>query len=166
MTPEQQKEELSKAYVHAIAARNRFKLREWAVDDGCVDVTVAAGGPLGGGKYDDPRIDLQLKCTSRATVVKKDCIAWPLKRAHYEKLVASKIIPHLLVVLVLPPREEDWLEHSVDELILRRCAYWVKMTGMPAISTPTTTVRLPRTNHFSPRQLKALLTTFSRTGAL
>jgi Domain of unknown function (DUF4365) len=166
MTPEQQKEEFSKAYVHAVAARNRFKLGEWTVDDGCLDVTVAAEGTLGGGKYEAPRVDLQLKCTSRAAVVKTDFISWPFEREHYDKLIASKIVPHLLVVLVLPPNEKDWLEHSVDQLILRRCAYWVKMTGMPAIKNQTSTVRLPRSQVFSPEQLKMILTTISRTGTL
>jgi len=166
MTPEQQKEEISKAYVHAVAARNRFKLGEWTVDDGCLDVTIAAEGTLGGGKYEAPRVDIQLKCTSRAAVVKDEFISWQLERDHYSKLIASKIIPHLLVVLVLPPNEKDWLDHSADQLILRRCAYWVKTTGMPAIAKPTSTVRLPRTQVFSPEQLKAILTTISRTGTL
>jgi hypothetical protein len=109
MTPNQQKEELSRAYLHAVAARGRFKLGEWSVDDGCLDVSIAAEGTLGGGKYADPCVNVQLKCTSRASVVTKSHIAWPLKRVHYEKLIATKIAPHLLVVLVLPPEKAGGL---------------------------------------------------------
>lgn len=166
MTPEQQKEEISKAYLHAVAARKRFKVGVWSVDDGCLDVSIGAEGSLGGGKYESPRVDVQLKCTSRASVVKKGFLSWSLERKHHDKLIASKVVPHLLVVLVLPPDEKEWLDHSVDRLILRRCAYWVKTTGLPPLTGPTGTVRLPVSQVFSPDQLEDILTTISRTGTL
>ena len=56
--------------------------------------------------------------------------------------------------------------HSVDQLILRRCAYWLKMTGRPPINGATATVKLPTANVFSPAQLATILTTVSRTGTL
>ncbi len=49
MTPNRQREEISKAYVAAVAARCGFKLGEWSQDDGCLDSTIAAAGVLGGG---------------------------------------------------------------------------------------------------------------------
>jgi len=42
VTPNQQREELSKAYVAAVAARCGFKLGTWNQDDDCLDVTIGA----------------------------------------------------------------------------------------------------------------------------
>jgi len=166
MTPEQRKEEIGRAYVHAVAARHGFKIGTWSVDDGCLDVTVGREGTLGGGTIANPKLDLQLKCTSRASLVRGDHVAWKLGRAHYDKLVAPSATPQLLVVLVLPDDEGTWIEHSTDALLLRRCAYWQKMTGMPAIARDSTTVKLPLANLFSPDALLAMMTTISKKGTL
>ncbi|MDY7229403.1 DUF4365 domain-containing protein [Hyalangium rubrum] len=162
MTREQQKEEISKAYVHAVAARCGFAVGQWSQDQGCVDVSIGASGALGGGTLEDPRIDLQLKCTSDAGHVREDHIAWQLSRSHYDKLRARSSVPKLLVVLVLPEREAEWMRHSVEALIIKRCAYWLSMSGMPAVSSESRVVQLPRTNLFSPEQLNAMMERVSR----
>lgn len=122
MTPEQQKEELSKAYIHAVAARCGFAVGHWSQDHGGVDTTIGAGGAPAPGGLSRPKIDIQLKCTSRTDVLKVDHLVWTLDRAHYDGLRARSHQPHLLVVLMLPEREEEWVEHTLDRLILRRCA--------------------------------------------
>jgi hypothetical protein len=162
MTPEQRKEEISRAYVHAVAARCGFALGSWSQDQGCVDVSIGASSALGGGTLEDPRIDLQLKCTSDVRHLHEDHVAWQLTRTHYDKLRARSSIPKLLVVLVLPELEAEWLEHSVESLIIRRCAYWLAMAGMPAITTESKVVHLPRANVFSPAQLMSMMERVSR----
>lgn len=166
MTPEQRKEELSKAYLHAIAARCGFAIGNWSQDHGGVDVTIGAGKALGYGRLSRPKIDIQLKCTSRLDIQKGDYIVWSLDRTHYDTLRAEALQPHLLVVLVLPEQEDAWLEHTVDALILRRCAFYVKMTGLPYKDSDTVTVRIPRSNVFSPEQLLVLMTRISEEGCL
>src|SRR5690606_17055731 len=87
-----------------------------------------------------------------------DHIAWPLKLKHYDALRADAQAPHLLVVLLLPKDLENSVEHSAEQLVLRRCAYWVTMTGMaPASSKTSTTVQLPKTQLFSPDALTKIL---------
>ena len=58
------------------------------------------------------------------------------------------------------------MEHSIDALLLRRCAYWQKMTGMPPISRDSTTVKLPLANVFSPDGLLTMMTSISKKGTL
>jgi hypothetical protein len=166
MTPEQRKEEIGKAYVHAVAARHGFKIGTWSVDDGCLDVTIGSAGTLGGGTLAGPKLDLQLKCTSRKSIVRKDHVAWKLSRTHYDRLIAPSTTSCLLVVLVLPEDERHWVSHTVDTLVLRRCAYFRKMTGLPAVSSETTVVRLPKANVLSPDALAAMMTEISTKGAL
>ena len=63
-------------------------------------------------------------------------------------------VPRFLVVLFLPPTDKDWLVHSVDSLILRRCAYWVSLRNAPATTNSTaTTVYLPKAQIFGPSEL-------------
>ena len=162
MTPEQRKEELSRAYVHAVAARCGFAVGSWSQDQGCVDVSIGAGSALGGGTLEDPRLDLQLKCTSDVRHQTEDHIVWKLSRVHYDKLRARSSIPKLLVVLVLPGTEPEWMEHSPEALVIRRCAYWLSMVGMPPITTESKVVHLPRTHVFSPEQLRSMMERVSR----
>lgn len=162
MTPEQQKEEISRAYVYAIAACCGFAVSNWSQDQGCVDVSIGASGALGGGTLEDPRIDLQLKCTSDARHLHEEHITWQLSRAHYDKLRARSSSPKLLVVLVLPEREAEWMEHGIESLTIRRCAWWLSLSGMPPITTESKNLHLPRTNVFSPEQLKSMMERVSR----
>lgn len=65
--------------------------------------------------------------------------------------------PQILVVLVLPEDEATWIEHSVEALLIRRCAYWLRMDGQPKISAGFKTVHIPMANIFSPDGLMALM---------
>lgn len=165
MTPEQQKEELSKAYLLAVAARCGFAVGTWSQDHGGVDATVSAGGTVGGGARSRPKIDVQLKCTAQQSLLREEFLSWTLERAHYDGLRHPACDPHILVVLLLPEREDEWLEHGPDRLILRRCAWWVCMTGMPEREGDSVTVRLPREQVFSPDQLRLMMTRVSRGGS-
>lgn len=102
MTPNQQLEELSEAYVTAVAASCGFKIGSWSQDDDCLDLTIGAPGVLGGGTLRSPKIDVQLKCSSDPRHEHKEHLVWSLRRDHYDKLRAPSLVPHLLVVVMLP----------------------------------------------------------------
>ncbi|PRQ09795.1 DUF4365 domain-containing protein [Enhygromyxa salina] len=168
MTPNQQREEISKAYIAAIAARCGYKLGTWSQDDDCLDVTIGVAGVLGGGTLAGPKIDLQLKCSSDQRHVHDQHIAWSLERAHYDRLRHDCHTPILLVVLMLPADEHEWISYSNEELIMRRCAYWEHLHGrLPLVGdAATTTIHIPRTNLFCPDSLRSMMTRISRGDAL
>jgi len=161
MTPKQQREEISKAYVHAVAARCGFKVGNWSQDAGCIDVSIAATGIVGAGTFIDPQVDLQLKASDDPRHILQDGrVACTIRHAHHEQLVAARSIPKLLVVLVLPTDAEQWITHTPESLILRRCAWWKRMTGEPSLSPSRegyVTVHLPQSQHFSPQGLQDLM---------
>jgi hypothetical protein len=71
--------------------------------------------------------------------------------------------PRLLVVLLLPEDAIEWLRHSEEGLVARRCAYWVSLRGAPeSDNTDRQTVFIPKTQVFSPQSLTELMTRFSR----
>lgn len=108
-------------------------------------------------------MDVQLKATTQQKLEHDDFVSWTLDIQHYDSLRAPATSPHLLVVLLLPENADDSIEHTVEHIRIRRCAYWVKMTGMEEVTGQATkTVRLPRTNVFSPEALDAILAQISR----
>ena len=61
-------------------------------------------------------------------------------------------------MLVLPEEEADWVSQSVDELILRRCAYWFSLRGSePTTATSSRRLFIPREQVFSVQALQDLL---------
>lgn len=163
MTPEQQKEEISKAYVAAVAARCSYALGAWSQDQGGLDITIGAASPVGGGHIAAPRIDLQLKCTSDQNRVKKEHVSWQFKTADkHDTLVAPRLAPMFLVIMVLPGDPTGWIVHSEDELIMRRCAYYALMSGEPKATVAAPTVQVPFANVFSPDALERLMERVSK----
>ena len=70
------------------------------------------------------------------------------------------MLPHLLVVVVLPEDEAEWLAQTEEQLILRRCGYWMSLRGRDEIQgdAGSTTVYIPRTQVFSVEELEKLMT--------
>ncbi len=162
MTPEQRQEEISKAYLHAVAAHCGYAVGSWTQDHGGLDATIGAARPVGAGYLAKPKVDVQLKATRRADVEHEDFISWQLEGPHYDGLVAEATAPHLLVVLLLPHDIEQAIEHTVEHLLIRRCAYWKTMTGTAARSVADPTVRLPKSQQFSPETLRSIMEYASR----
>lgn len=131
---------------------------------GCLDTTIGAAATVGTGHLAKPKIDIQLKATRQQNVEREEYVSWTLDIKHYDSLRAPAIAPHLLVVLLLPDDVEESIEHTAEQLVLRRCAYWVMMTGMDAAPAgqQTRTVRLPKSQLFSPGALTVLMEKVSR----
>jgi hypothetical protein len=65
--------------------------------------------------------------------------------------------PRILIVLVMPEDEAQWLSQSVDELVVRHCAYWVSLEGHPPpTTTRTVRIAIPRGNVFSVEAVRGM----------
>ena len=62
-------------------------------------------------------------------------------------------------MLDLPTEQSEWVTVTVDELVLRRCAYWLDLSGANALpeKAATTTVRIPERNLFNVEGLGRLM---------
>jgi hypothetical protein len=91
-------------------------------------------------------------------VLKADHIAFPLPIKNYDDLRVETITARILIVLVMPENEVEWLECSQDALSLRRCAYWHTLLREPeTINSTTITVYLPRSQMFTRGSLAAMM---------
>jgi len=152
-------EGLSCAYVQAVAASAGYVTKVPDVDRDSVDVTISAGGRM------RPSLDLQLKATINLRAL-GDGYSFPLPIKNYNDLRAETQTPRILVVLDMPTEREHWLSVSVDELIIRKSAYWMSLRGLDeSTNTTSVTVHIPQINYFDVNGLIDLMNR-SRTGTI
>lgn len=163
MTENEQKQQLSVAYVHAVAACAGYACQSTIVDDDSVDVTIAAKGHVHSRSVlRSPRLEVQLKATSQ-NILGDDKVTFPLPVKNYDELRCETMIPRLLVVFLLPEDNTTWLEQSEEQMISRKCAYWVSLLGKPDTNNTTSdTVHLPRANCLTVSTLRQMMETVSR----
>lgn len=152
-----QKEQFSIAYVRAVIAAAGYNVYKMEVDEDSVDLGIAATASLDLPLR--PRLDLQLKCTAGEGVLHDEFMHFPLKVKNYGDLRNSGLVPQALVVVIVPTAVEDWLTQTEEQLVLRRCGYWLSLLGEPAVdNAESVTVRIPRTQQFTPLALQDMMT--------
>jgi hypothetical protein len=159
LTENKIKEEISLAYVLAVAATKGFSTEITRVDSDSIDATIRYNGYLDpdSSTLYSPEIKLQLKATSNPNL-REDFIHFPLPLKNYNDLKARSGTPRLLVVLCLTEEKENWLKHSPDELVLQKCAYFLNLKDYPDTENDTSvTVKIPLANLFSPELVYDLM---------
>ncbi len=146
-------EELSRRYVETISTCIGSKTTSTSVDDDSIDITIEKS--IGR----RPKIDAQLKSTSLdKNANSQDHFPFDLKVKNFNDLVLDSFSPRILIVYLLPENDNDWVKHSLKELSMCGCAYWVSLKGKEK-STNKATVRVdvPFRNVLSPDNLDLLL---------
>lgn len=153
LSVQDQEEELSLAYVAAVAAKAGYVMATSSKDRDGIDLTIRGGPAVW------PLIDIQLKATINLGQACDGCFRFPLKRRNYDLLRQEKtMMPRLLVVLDLPKDADQWLEITSRALMLRRAAYWVSLRGSPETLNKTSiTIKIPKENLFDVSSLRALM---------
>ncbi len=157
----QQKEQFSNTYLQALTSVAGYSLYKPFVDDDSVDWGIAAKG--GEGIVRAPRLELQLKSTSRE-VLDNNTIRYPLKLKNYNDLILNGYAtPRILVVVIIPETPQNWLKQTEEELCLRHCGYWLSLRGMPpTTNTTNVTITILRTNQFTVTALQSIMLNISK----
>lgn len=160
LTQNNLKSELSYGVLHAVAARARFgcEIGGRHSDDLGIDARIVVQDYFG---EDAPltnfTLDIQLKATSQQLSFDGERFSFRLTTAHYDKLRSESVVaPRYLVVLLLPENAAEWLELTSEQLICRRCLYWVSLLGAPEVSTQNISVYLPDSQILTPDALREL----------
>ena len=151
------KEMFSIAYINAVAARVGLELSQIQYDvDGVDGMLVSSVGTA-------PQVNFQAKSTSRREVWRGDHIAIALPKTNYDRLRIPKFVPRILIVVLLPEDQADWLRQTPDQLCLRRCAYWTSLRDAPDVpNVSTKTVRIPTEEMFDQAALTDMLDRIGR----
>ena len=135
-------------------------------DNRGVDGLINAFGPFGpnDGYLESVDIDVQLKATKQQPKQTTTHFSYFLDSvAQYDVLRSDKWgTPRILVVLFLPEKREEWLLHDTNQLLLRRCAYWVSLHQATACSNKSgQTIYLPKKQCLDASNLLALCSRLS-----
>ena len=160
MTQNDIEEALSRAYVHAVTGRAGVNiatdLKDYGTDGTFREVVPFKGVLIPSGCS----LDFQLKASIDCTL-EKDHVVYDMKADAFQKLVHRRIngsTPQILILLALPQDAEQWLGHSEEALLIRKCCYWYLVDKEYTDNTSTVRIRIPRNQQFTTESLVELLT--------
>ncbi len=165
MTAEQRMEQLSRAYIHAVAAKANVRCDPDHVDADNIDVQLKADGEVVPGSRRSPRLEVQLKATASPLWINAgEVLSIRIPRGNYDGLRLEATLPRLLMVLVLPPAEAEWMELSDDQMVTRRSMFWLNLLGLPETEGvgEKVTVQVPRANRVTPDTVWSMMKRVAR----
>ena len=152
------KEELSYAYLHAVAAKVGYSCDRPHKDRDSIDVKVMARCGEGEGiEFTSPELSFQLKATVNCEI-SDGKFAFDLPIKNYRDLKKNHPFPRLLLILVLPVNSEEWLAVSGDNLIAKKCCYWCNIKPLPDVGNESKRrIDIMTSNLLTPESLKLLM---------
>ncbi|MEY3212505.1 MAG: hypothetical protein RIT28_2986 [Pseudomonadota bacterium] len=149
--------ELGIAYVRAVASAAEVFVEDggrFADLDG-VDLSLFTRDAIG--VVGSRRLHVQVKTWTGSP--EGDTIPYDLKRKSYNDLrIAAPQVPRLLVLVLVPPDPSEWVTHTNEALLLRRCGYWLSLRGAPPTPNDAQVrVSVPRAQVFDVPTLRGLM---------
>ncbi len=161
-TEEHRKEDLSRAFVQAIAAKAGMTVtingrsHDYGIDGQFHKVSIING------KFHETGInlDFQTKATTKFNY-QKDCIRYELEASTHnmlsERSRRPRATPAILIILCLPPQSDEWFSLSEKNLILKNCCYWSRINSPKTLNSSSITISIPTSRLLSPESLIQLL---------
>lgn len=150
LTDNARKEQLSLSYLHALAAVGGYTVSSPNIDTDSIDICISSGGSR------RSSVQFQLKATSSPDW-SADSLRFQLKAKNYNDLARRRQVPLLLAVMVLPELPADWLALGSDEMVLRKCVYWMSLIGEPETDQGSKVVIIPKVNLLTVDSLRDLI---------
>ena len=160
------KEELSRSYLNAVCAYKGISVTRPTHDYDSVDAIMRATLPRNNSPF-DAQINVQLKATSQQLVEDETGFNFELPIKNFKDLRRGSANPMMLCVLRLPADDGQWVVHSINELILRNCMFWVDVTKCPpSDNTTSVTIHIPWENALTPEKALELMKRVAETDFL
>jgi Domain of unknown function (DUF4365) len=159
ITKQHRQEDLCIAYVQAVVSGAGMILdlvrRDYGID-GWISRIVNKNGRLVPSSGLPLRV--QLKSSAHASF-DNDHLKYALNERNYDILSDKKAtLPSVLVLLLLPTHEEEWIEQDDERLILRKCAFWQSLRGLPETKNDSrVTISIPRKNLWNAENLLGIM---------
>lgn len=159
MTEESRKQQYGRAYVLGVAAQA-------GVNHAIPDNDFGVDGEFRSVRFDSARkryfdesctIDYQLKSTVNV-IFEDDVLKYDLEVKNYQDLIVERIMPMILILYVMPREEAEWFQVGPSETVMKRCAWWCSLQGLPDTSnTDKIRISIPIHQILTPEALKELL---------
>ncbi|QSN52505.1 DUF4365 domain-containing protein [Mycobacteroides abscessus] len=137
------KSRYSQSYLSAVCSQSGHTLQEGRQDEDCwavdttVDLTAAS-------------VFVQLKCTSSPTATHKGDYRIPLKQ-HWVDSWSVKMVPVYVMLVVVPPLQDEWIEQVSEQTLHRTHAYWERFD----VTAHTKSIVVPKSQRFQASTLAA-----------
>src|SRR5579875_1864811 len=120
---------MSRAYVQAVAGRCglscSFRDFDYGIDVTLHDIRRRDYRRMESGF----KLDIQAKSTTIRNLSITD-VVYDLDVKNFDDLRDPQVgCPRILVLLVLPEDESQWMEQTEEHLLLRNAAYWLSLKG-------------------------------------
>ncbi len=125
------KEDVSISYISALCAYSGIAYEIVRHDEDSTDGILRKRISLDDGRKYDAELRVQLKSTSSTSQYTDngDTITYRLKVKNYNDLCLPSTTPIILGLLILPENQDEWINWSTEELILKGCMYWASFYG-------------------------------------
>lgn len=147
-------EDLSTAYIQALSVKAgySFAITDRRRDNHGIDVEIepyCPYAPVTGQIRRKPKLMIQLKATYSHNFNSNGSISFPLDVDDYIELSHNE--SSILALYILPPDQNHWVLHSENELITKKCAYWLYLytpyTSQPdPLNSSTISVQVNKTH--------------------
>ena len=156
---EHAQEQLSRAYIRAIAAEARVKYQwkndpDYGIDGEFQQMAKNAAGNLFANGYP---LEFQLKASTNC-IPKGNKVAYDLDVKTYNNLLlySRQISGVCLLVYDMPDAEGDWMDCSPRQLVLRSCCYYWIPSGTPSNNSSTQRIKINKADTLTPHSLRRL----------
>ncbi len=171
LTTQHIQEDLSRAYIQAVAAKAGVNLslgtqsHDYGVDGTFHQVAIRTRTDAQG-KSRQRRLNsgfnLEFQCkASKEWVSEPSEIVYDLEVKTYNDLVqrstSLNATPLILILMCLPSQEGDWLDLTEHHLLLRKCCYWHRLTGLESDNLERKRIRIPKVQLLDPLAVTTLL---------
>jgi len=158
MIDTKRKEEISKSYLNAVCAASGITMETKQHDDDGIDAILQKTIYISNGTRYNAQIGASLKSTSIDLKEDENYYHYPLKKKNYDELRMPSTVKPYLFLLVLPIEENEWLTQSIEQLVIRKCMFWLDLKELPdSDNSSNVTVLLPKTNIVSSETLDEML---------
>ncbi len=165
LTPEHVQEDLSVAYIRAIAAKAGFNCGRPGGHDYGTDLEISLVEIDEDGKRDSTgrSLRIQAKATYTVDLSCEGPITYRLKRSDYNKLAKETgyASPRILVLYCMPRDDKEWLDvRDHQQAVLKNCGYWLSLRGRERTKNKDKiSVKIPKDHVFNESSLRWIMST-------
>ena len=158
MLDSKRKEEISISYLHALCAMKGISFEPQTHDDDSIDIMLKKVFCRADNSKYNAQISVQLKSTSSDYKEQAENYSYSLKKKNYDDLRMPATVKPYLFLLILPEDDSDWVTHSIEELVIKKCMFWLDLKDLPDNdNTSSVTVYFPKSNYVSSETLDKIL---------
>ena len=151
MNLNQQKEQFSLAYIHAVAACAGYQFELPSSQRDGIDGYITSDVGL------SPIIQFQAKSSAR-DLLRDDGVRYPLPITNFRTLRKETNNRRILIVVMLPEDPAEWMVRDHEQLCLRGSGYWKSLKDEPETqNSESISVLIPSENPFDVDQLRTMM---------